>query len=390
MKKALFVVDRNPFPARNGVTIPVSNYIRICREIGLEVTILLARKKAARWPLIGFLWEILLECVGVRPAFSLTLRNSDLERIEGPEIQDSVFDLVVCSPITVCELGSELSFKQVRTSNRKPLMVAGVSDSYAVVLRKFSKSPSIAFFSRVIAFFRSYIVAKHETEILRGYDSIICQTDRDVANFSRYLRNPDRLIQLSNGVNEQLFSLKQEFNNCFVYVADLRSRQSQERILWLWRAVWLNVVLERKVLHIFTSGLPLPPYLNEMRSDATVIFHEDFASSVLDIYRGMAFSLAPIFQEYGFINKVAEALAAGCVVIGDRTAFNGIDFPEREMCIANTETEWLALVNRFNRDRQYYEVVRNASTEYARRTLSWKRHKKYFSSLIDQNGPDQR
>ena len=53
--------------------------------------------------------------------------------------------------------------------------------------------------------------------------------------------------------------------------------------------------------------------------------YTQFVDNLQDIYIGKTISIAPIFKDYGFINKVAESMASGLIVIGDSSAFNSID-----------------------------------------------------------------
>ena len=55
------------------------------------------------------------------------------------------------------------------------------------------------------------------------------------------------------------------------------------------------------------------------------ISYQPYVESIEDEYARHAILVAPIFKGFGLINKVVEAMAAGCLVVGDKTAFNGIE-----------------------------------------------------------------
>jgi len=54
------------------------------------------------------------------------------------------------------------------------------------------------------------------------------------------------------------------------------------------------------------------------------ILYVDFVDSLGDLYASASILVAPIFKGYGLINKVVQAMAAGTIVVGDKTAYNGI------------------------------------------------------------------
>ena len=90
------------------------------------------------------------------------------------------------------------------------------------------------------------------------------------------------------------------------------------------------------------------------------------------IYGEAAALLAPVFKGYGFINKVAEAMAAGTAVVGDPTAFNGMEvIPEDVAAVATTPDEFRARVMEIFESPDRDMAMRRRARAWARTRLDW-------------------
>lgn len=69
-----------------------------------------------------------------------------------------------------------------------------------------------------------------------------------------------------------------------------------------------------------------------------VYFH-GFVDSVSDVYQPGSVLLAPAFLAGGVKTKILEGLAYGCLAVGNKLSFEGIDIPENDLCMDDAEIE---------------------------------------------------
>jgi glycosyltransferase involved in cell wall biosynthesis len=181
-----------------------------------------------------------------------------------------------------------------------------------------------------------------ERRILRGVDLIGVQSTVEMNYFETVLdknRTGDVLV-IKNGVGDSFFEdrLERKFDLLFVGTLDDNYRPT---IHWFIREVYASFSEPRPTFALIGS------LANE---DDLRLFREfnivylGFVDDVGVCYRSSRILVAPVFKGFGTINKVLEGMAAGCVVIGDSTAFNGIEnfVPGRDGLVATTAAEFAA------------------------------------------------
>jgi len=107
-------------------------------------------------------------------------------------------------------------------------------------------------------------------------------------------------------------------------------------------------------------------------SDLSIEYHP-FVEDIYHFYLKSKILVAPIFKGYGTINKVIEAMAAGCVVVGDKTAFNGLEnfVPGRDAFVAESPGEFLDCIKRTLADPSKAEMIGENSRALMRKDFSW-------------------
>ena len=63
----------------------------------------------------------------------------------------------------------------------------------------------------------------------------------------------------------------------------------------------------------------------EYPSTSYSVVVEKYYKNIQDFYLQRLIVVSPIFKNFGLINKSIEAMYCGCIVIGDKGAFNGLD-----------------------------------------------------------------
>lgn len=165
---------------------------------------------------------------------------------------------------------------------------------------------------------------RSEAALLGRADRVVVQSgyDERVA-VERLGLDPARVARLPNGVPEALFDLPLDRPREAVgWVGDATNphyRHTTERLL---ARVWPRVRADHPEARLYLAG-PGTGTLAGAGEDG--VEARGFVPSLEDVYRPLRVLVAPVFKGHGRINKVAEAMAAGVPVVGDATAFHGMD-----------------------------------------------------------------
>lgn len=400
-EKILFIATEFPFPPKNGVTIPVYNYIKclndfmdvkllvlyegeqeraIKNEFNIEVEYLKVTKKNT----------IVTEIFGLGGTFEYYSDDYSLGKIE--QFIDGGFDYILCSPISAVGIG-----KVIKELNAKSKLISAISDCYTAVLWNTNEFNSISaiirsFMSKV----RSLFMAKVEKKILSESDVIFVQSqsDKNWLIDKCALSNTNLIQIVTNCVSDSLFNYPTEFcnknndRNEFLFVATFTSDYYKNKLIWFYEKVWKKVDKGNSLLIIRGKGLrDQKGVISEILKDGTVQYIDSFEPDISSVYSSSQFLIAPIFKSYGFINKVGEALASGLVVIGDKTAFNAINgVQDHHNClVANSSDDFINAINMcLNNKELCYEISHNAQL-LAVKELQWNRDRIYHALKSEQN-----
>jgi len=159
--KILFVLDEYPFPSRNGITLPTSNFIRCFQKLGWEIDLLIFNIDTTNVPVFiqqenikifnidvsrkNIFLGLLLEIFGIRPIFQ------GWNIIDKPNYNflSSSYDLVWSSPIRAFSLWILFNkFHKITCL----LNIAAINDSYTLAL--------LALASKKKVFFKAYLEIK--------------------------------------------------------------------------------------------------------------------------------------------------------------------------------------------------------------------------------------
>lgn len=345
--KILFITSQLPYPPRNGVTIPVfytitelshshDVYLLVVHDFPVESDAVtqnarifkniafVQRKKK------NFLLVILREILMIAPSF----QSWDYNRTQLQKVASfGKFDVIWGSPINVADIPKFLSQKHY-IGESAPLLITTISDSYTSVLRNIKVEGRImerlrSIMNRV----RSYLMGRLETKTLKDYSCIFVQTEKDKGWIDAISNNvlSDKVLVLSNGVNPRLLEIpinnyRYVNSNELIYIGSLNDRHYRNRLKWFINDVWRTVrdQCQSASFSIIGSGAYLDADLLSIISNDSRIKYIEYIDDINSAYEGKAVLVAPIFKNHGLINKVLEGMAAGSVVVGDRSAFNGI------------------------------------------------------------------
>lgn len=301
----LFYMDENPVPINNGVTVAVAglatgldNYCNI------------------------FIYNY------TENSYYLFHNISFIEPV-GQDVIPLSFDVVICSPI--------LAIKHFVLNRSKVInyryLVGFINDNYTYVLwRNFILSIIFKSFNYkdVVNLLKIPLVYIAETILCNFPDRVLVQTSKDKSIFNYFLIKNKNILVTPNSTQftfepSKLLSFNRSgvgfvasFNDTYIKVA-----------IWFIDNVWINVIKNSPELKLHVLGK------NSHRVyDYTASKYPDLKSSIVvesyyedlsEFYSKMSTVVSPVFKNYGLINKTVEAMLCGCVVVGDKAAFNGIE-----------------------------------------------------------------
>lgn len=397
-KKCIFIASEYPFPARNGVTIPTANYIKILHDNGYIVDLILMSNdsnqiletseyinniynfKITRNPLKAIIKELLLQV----PFFN----GYDYDKIQLENIisTNKPYDLLVASPINVTEVAKDIIKIHRNIYNSELYSIAGISDCYTTASRSKVDTKGLSIKIKlhyILQTLRSYLMPILEYKSLKDFDRIFLQTKKDEIELNKHTNNKlaNKIAIVTNGVDNILFNNHSDFKYNFIYVATLKSVHYQNNLIWLYNYVWKKLILEFPgiKLYIYTGGTLPEEKFNELINDPSIILTNEFVKNIEDVYKGKSICFAPIFKENGFMNKVAEAMASELVVIGDSSAFNGIDYTDKiNVLIANEIVEFIEVSRTLLLDKDSLINISKNAKKLAKKDFSWNNKIAFF------------
>lgn len=341
--KLLFVTTVPLLPMNDGVRIPAANHLNALKE-AYDVDLLLldrtdkpaearevedTQSLVSRFSVVSVSRmprqkAVLREIVYAEPFFGAL-------DFDGPLpgwVKSEVYDCVWCA--TAPAVGM-FALPHVRDRLDAKKYIAGLSDMHSlVVLRQAeeaSKADSLYYktISRIKLWLRSKVLLRSEREMLKHFDLVTMQTCKEYDWVERHFGDvAQKSLILPNGVSSELFDMPITRGSAsLLFVGALYGVYGQ-RLEWFIRRVWCVIRDTQPGVSMHVVGKGASSELRALFERESIVY-QSYVESIEDEYARHAILVAPIFKGFGIINKVVEAMAAGCIVVGDQTAFNGIE-----------------------------------------------------------------
>lgn len=253
---------------------------------------------------------------------------NNIEYIEGFKIPSS-FDVVICSPI--------LAIKHFHLKGRGVIkyryLVGLINDNYTYVLwRNFVLS--LMFKSITIKecfnLLKIPFIYFAETVLCNSTDRILVQTTKDKYIFNCFLIKNKNIVVTPNAT--QFSFQKSEVLSCDRSGVGLVASFNDiymKVVIWFIDNVWVDVINSSPNIKLHVLGKNSHRVFDYVASRypriQSSIIVEPYYENLSSFYSNISVVVSPIFKNYGLINKTIEAMLCGCIVIGDKAAFNGID-----------------------------------------------------------------
>lgn len=340
----VLVTDQLPFPPRNGITLPLFNYLVQLEEQGVRVELVLFAEAGcevdesmlqANRQRFGKVSVVVLErrsklMRAMRELLGLEMfqhgwksSSHDSERLEGV-LSDR--RLLVSPFSAVAKLASVVSLERLPLPKVAAVNDCTTAEYYCRPLGVGSHSTRLKRLKARVDWLRSFGLSRIENRLLQPFDSVFLQTQADQI-FMRDLVSDvvaDKVDLCPNGVNEALFSVPtSRTNRQVLFVAEM-SGEHGAAAQWLIEKVWPLVSGRVQDARLHLVGRGAGSGVLRAVSEASSVVYTAYAEDLVSVYADCAVVVCPVFKGFGLINKAVEGMASGRVVVGGIQAFNGI------------------------------------------------------------------
>ncbi|MDA7493402.1 glycosyltransferase family 4 protein [Akkermansiaceae bacterium] len=338
--KILLVTNSPPFPSRDGVTVVSSHYIEEFRRRGIEVDLLYLQRDGDCFQFEEYNQNIfqktfvcrIRRCSWGFSVFKQLTRGLPYfaqwqPDVEVKELSAHQYDIAWATPRSTLKIVNGM-----RTSGelRCRKLLGGVNDIASLRLLRIAKgwASSDSFMGKLrklIFYMQSIMLVRPEQRLLDFCDYVHVQTREEFTwvkrNFPESMHS--KFIVQANGVDDCLFDLPMERNSKGIVFVGVMDGMYLERIKWF-VSDCLPLLREKfPLLEVTIIGrCSNQQFVNSLANHQ--INYKEFVENVAELYAPYRVLVAPIFKGYGLINKVIQSMAAGTIVVGDATAYNGI------------------------------------------------------------------
>lgn len=398
------VTDQLPYPPRNGITLPVFNYLKGLGETHRIRLILLVAGATSVQDVSLTANEELFGPVTVVP---LT-RKPKLARVFGelscremfqhgweskgaPLAFDPQPDAILVSPMSAVAKWRALHKVDVPLDI---VQVAAVNDCTTAEYY-YRGQTQIGHWKHLLKSrldrIRSGLIGRIERKLLQPYRTVFLQTARD-RELMAVLVGADvaqKVVIAPNGVAKKYSEVVSRDRQNVVFVGEL-SGEYGDIVYWLVNEVWpavLNIDNEA-VLQIVGRGAS--DELKTKIANTVRVQHVEYVDDLASVYAEAMVAICPVFKGFGLINKTLEAMACGVPVVGGIAAFNGIPGFQANVhgavCATRTTKDFVATLSSLLNEPSMRKQIGSAGRQLVAGRFSWDATTELIDRALSRNG----
>jgi glycosyltransferase involved in cell wall biosynthesis len=336
------ITDQAPAPVRNGITLPLFNYVQGLRELAdVGLCLLEAEGAADQNPfvaessrLFGTVLRFKLQRKGRGARLLGELAGREMFQhgwfaATAPDTQ--VLSQMLAAPCLVSPMSAVAKWRALRAAAdlaHANTVVAAVNDCTAAEYRFRHRATGGTTTARIkarIDGLRAPLIGRIESALLTEYDNVLLQTqaDRAAMHDLSSAAVAAKVVLAPNGVSTQVLGVEPQPELRVLFVAEL-SGEHGATADWLVRQVWPKVIAALPAARLHIVGRGASPGLAAALNTTAGVEHQTYVDDLAAVYQRVQVVLSPVFKGFGLINKTLEGMAAGTVVLGPAAAFNGI------------------------------------------------------------------
>ncbi|MEK7543839.1 MAG: glycosyltransferase family 4 protein [Patescibacteria group bacterium] len=371
--KVLFVSALLPYPLYSGGQVRIYNllsrlskhheitlvtFLRNLSEKQYEKDLSFCKKIITAYR--GSAWQanyVIRSVLGIRPLLLSSYDLAELRRKIARELETGAYDLVHIEPWYVWPCLPKIAI---------PIVTATHNIEYAVYteyVRRFRFSllrPGYYWDVLKLMFWEKYVWKKAR--------HVIAVSEDDARVIRKSRRAARSVTVVPNGVDVDSFrSVTKKIGDhpVFLFVGSFNWMQNRDAVSWLVTSIWPKIqkIYPGSTLRIVGRSMPDP--LRKLVHDRQAILLEE-VTNIEEEFQKADVLLAPIRIGGGTSFKILEAMASGLPVVTTTLGATGLNVTHnKELCIGNTEDEFIAAVAGFIKSPK----KRNEITINARKTI---------------------
>ena len=302
MSQILFISYTSPFQPKDGLTAALYSLLNNLIEIYTEIDVYVLEESS-----LYSNFNDKTESISCNKRNNIDLNN---------------YKVVFTSPIT-----SFFKIKKLIPKNRKCILVTQLSDCLvyelwiSFILSIKFKSPKIKPLVKLPFHFLSELL------VINQSDLILMQTKKDV-NILKNIYFTNKAISIPNIPKVESIEINKNISKTIGWCATFKG-EYLTLSLWFFKTTLLPFLkLNSEInLHLLGSNNKIfKSILTKKHPELeNRIISNDYVLNTSSFFNKHQVIICPIFKGYGLINKTVEALFSGSIVLGDPTAFNGIE-----------------------------------------------------------------
>ncbi|MHB1277480.1 MAG: glycosyltransferase family 4 protein [Bacteroidia bacterium] len=388
--KILFLSHRIPWPLKDGGAVAIHNNLKGFLDAGHEVKFLCLNPKKDQTSLADvpdYFTRALAESIPVDTDLSpfqafVNLFGSDsyhVSRFYHPAFEQRLVSLLTTATYDVVHMEGAFIGQYaplVREHSPACLVLREHNVEYRIweSMAKLTKNPVKAWYLRTLA----SRLKEYETDLWRQVDLIAAISPEDLLVFQQV--NPNAFLGGVGFDLEPYLAVKGEARpKTLFHLGSMDWLPNKEAVMWLLNSIWPLVHQKFPDWKLFLAGKKMP---KDWQRDEASLRVEGEVGSAISFMSEYAVMVVPLQSGSGIRIKTIEAMALGKTVITTSVGLLGLDLePDKEVLLANTPQEFVAVIARLDADPELAGRIGRAARE---KVHSLYTNEKHIARLIEK------
>lgn len=388
--KILFLSHRIPWPLKDGGAVAIHNNLKGFIDAGHEVKLLCLNPKKDGTSLSGvpdYFSKALAESLPIDTGLSpfqafINLFGSDsyhVSRFYHPGFEARLMALLSATNYDVVHMEGAFIGQYtplIREHSPACLVLREHNVEYRIweSMAKLTTNPLKAWYLRTLA----ARLKEFETTLWSQVDLIAAISPADLQFFQQV--NPNAFLGgVGFDLEPYLAVNKEALPKTLFHLGSMDWLPNKEAVMWLLNSIWPQVHHQFPEWKLHLAGKKMP---KEWQRETETLKVEGEVDSAITYMAEYAVMIVPLQSGSGIRIKTIEAMALGKAVITTSVGLLGLDLePDKEVLLANTPQEFVAVIGRLDADPELAGRIGRAARE---KVLSLYTNEKHIARLIEK------
>lgn len=203
-------------------------------------------------------------------------------------------------------------------------------------------------------------------------------------NEADFFNQPEKVIWLPNGVNEDLLNyskIDESWNNSIAFFGKMDYQPNIDAVLWFIKNVLSYL---DKNLHFVIVGAYPPESLKKLEESYPNLKVLGYVEDPYVILKSSLCVVAPMQTGGGIQNKILESMALGTINIISSLAAKPIGGESgKHFLVADKPTDYVKLIKEIRQNLDKFEYIKTDAREFIRKNFTWSIYEEKLLSIIE-------